>query len=46
VITYPRVRMFFMLVGILATLHYTYEGIGAGLVLVADLGQWLKETFK
>lgn len=44
-ITYPRVRMFFMLVGIIATLQYGYEALGLGLAALNDLGTWLGDTF-
>lgn len=45
-ITYPRVRMVFMIIGIISTLYYTYEGIGAGLIMLSEFATWLKETFK
>ena len=43
--TYPRFRMAFMIIGIISTLYYTYEALGEGLVMLAQFGEWLKETF-
>jgi hypothetical protein len=38
--------MFFMLVGIVSTLYYTYEAIGVGLIMLGEFAEWLKVTFK
>jgi hypothetical protein len=46
VFTYHRFRMIMMIVGIISTLYYTYEALGAGLIMLSDFGDWLKETFK
>jgi hypothetical protein len=43
--SYPKVRMVFMIIGIISTLYYTYEALGAGLIMLSELGDWLKETF-
>jgi hypothetical protein len=45
VISYPRVRMVFMLIGIVATIQYTYVGIGHALTALQELLKWLGGLF-
>lgn len=44
-ITYPRVRMVFMLIGIGFTLYSGYGLIGEGFILLGELAAWAEATF-
>lgn len=44
-ITYPRVRMVFMLIGIGFTLYSGYGLIGEGFILLGEFANWLSVTF-
>lgn len=43
--SYPKVRMVFMIIGIIATLQYTYIGIGYALGELSEFLAWLGELF-
>lgn len=44
-ITYPRVRAFFMLIGIAFSLYTCYGLIGEGFILLGELAAWAEATF-
>lgn len=45
-ISWPRVRITFALIGMISTLIYTYEALGVGLGWFIEFLQWLEVTFK
>jgi hypothetical protein len=44
-ISYPKIRMVFMLIGIGFTLYTCYGLIGEGFVLLGELAAWVEATF-
>lgn len=45
-ISYPKIRMVFMLIGIGFTLYTCYGLIGEGFILLGELANWIEVTFK